>query len=87
MFVSIGVLAENRVDDKTPVTKVNNQSFLRLDWLLTTEIASLQDHVQDRHFSFVWQHSKNNDGLTRFLSLDEFFRHILDMDRYIPTRL
>lgn len=89
MFVAIGVLAVNGIDNETTIAALHNQLLLRLEWHLRVG-NTLQNNVHHTHLMLVWQQTIQNDIVCKMGGLEcvpSASGYIDYMYRDVETRL
>lgn len=89
MFVAIGVLAVNGIDNETTIAALHNQLLLRLEWHLRVG-NTLQNNIHHTHLMLVWQQTIQNDIVCKMGGLEcvpSVGGYIYYMYRDVETRL
>lgn len=89
VFSAVCMLTKNRIDNKSSVTALNNQLFLRFDWNLWIRY-SLQYHVNNRHLVFMRQNAVHHNSrwlLGGLISGPFFLSNVGNVNGNIPPGL
>jgi hypothetical protein len=89
MFSTIRMLTKNRTSFKSSVATLKDEFLLWFDYLLlmSVNIWSPNNKIENRHFLFMWQQSKENNWMIKWTRRIYFLWYSNNINGDIPTRL